>query len=96
MANDGSGIECSGQHCQKERCLLFLRDLGFNNFHDSDESKAQDNCKLRQNISSKPSKHGITMYSLAEARTFYSNNIKVYCERQPESLEKCKTNPFLL
>nr|XP_022901780.1 piggyBac transposable element-derived protein 4-like [Onthophagus taurus] len=42
------------------------------------------NCPFRQFIPSKPSKYGIKMFALTDARCFYTVNLEVYVGLQPE------------
>lgn len=46
-------------------------------------------CRFRQYIANKPAKYGIKIYSLADARTFYTHNMEIYAGKQPEG-------PYLL
>lgn len=41
-------------------------------------------CPFRQYIKSKPSKYGIKIFALADAKTFYCSNMEVYCGNQPD------------
>lgn len=41
-------------------------------------------CPFRQYISNKPEKYGVKVFSLADARTFYTYNMEVYAGKQPE------------
>ncbi|KAF2884344.1 hypothetical protein ILUMI_21834 [Ignelater luminosus] len=109
--DDGSGVKCMRSTVSRERFLLLLSALRFDNFEDRAERKAHDNlaaigdildefiskckknyqvgkystidemlepfrkrCKFRQYI---PAKYGIKVFSLADARTFYTSNIEV-------------------
>lgn len=129
-ATDGTGVECFRATMSKERFLLLLRMLRFDNFQNREERKALDNlaairevldeftshckenytvgeyctidemlesfhgrCKFRQYIPSKPAKYGLKVYSLADARTFYTSNIEVYCGRQPDGPYKVENGP---
>lgn len=41
-------------------------------------------CGFRQYIPSKPSKYGIKIFSLCDAKLFYTYNMEIYCGQQPE------------
>ncbi|XP_030758010.1 piggyBac transposable element-derived protein 3-like [Sitophilus oryzae] len=41
-------------------------------------------CKFRQYIANKPAKYGIKIYSLADAKIFYTYNMEIYAGKQPE------------
>lgn len=41
-------------------------------------------CKFRQYISNKPAKYGIKIYSLTDAKTFYTCNMEIYAGKQPD------------
>lgn len=61
-------------------------------------------CKFRQNIANKPAKYGIKIYALVDARTFFTNNLGIYPDKQPPgeydlgndvaSVVKCMTKPI--
>lgn len=117
---DGSAPECFRATMSKERFLLLLRALRFDDINTRDERKATDNlapirevfddfnsrcknnyqvgeyvtidemleafrgrCKFRQFIRNKPAKYGIKIYSLVDARVFYTHNMEIYPGKQP-------------
>lgn len=117
---DGSAPECFRATMSKERFLLLLRALRFDDINTRNERKVSDNlapirevfedfnskctnnfqvgeymtidemlesfrgrCKFRQYISNKPAKYGIKIYSLVDARVFYTHNMEIYPGRQP-------------
>ncbi|XP_071056508.1 uncharacterized protein [Onthophagus taurus] len=41
-------------------------------------------CGFRQYISSKPTKYGIKIFCLADAKLFYTANMEIYCGQQPD------------
>jgi len=41
-------------------------------------------CSFRQYIKSKPDKYGIKIFSLADARNYYTSNMEIYVGKQPE------------
>lgn len=41
-------------------------------------------CQWIQYIPSKPTKYGIKMYAICDAKYFYTSNLEVYCGKQPE------------
>lgn len=41
-------------------------------------------CGFRQYIPSKPAKYGVKIFALCDAKTFYTNNIEIYCGKQPD------------
>jgi hypothetical protein len=41
-------------------------------------------CSFKQYIPNKPAKYGLKIYSIADARTFYTYNLELYVGKQPE------------
>lgn len=41
-------------------------------------------CKFRQYIANKPAKYVIKIYTLVDARTFFTNNLEIYPGKQPQ------------
>ncbi|XP_063222178.1 piggyBac transposable element-derived protein 4-like isoform X4 [Bacillus rossius redtenbacheri] len=48
---------------------------------------------FRQYIPSKPSKYGIKIYALVDARMYYTNNLEIYVGNQPEGPYKLSNSP---
>ncbi|KAF2903968.1 hypothetical protein ILUMI_02203, partial [Ignelater luminosus] len=41
-------------------------------------------CSFVQYIPNKPAKYGIKMFALCDGKTFYTDNLEIYCGKQPE------------
>ncbi|XP_067004451.2 piggyBac transposable element-derived protein 4-like [Anabrus simplex] len=50
-------------------------------------------CGFRQYIQSKPTKYGIKIFPLVDARMFYTYNMEIYAGRQPEGPYKVSNKP---
>ena len=67
-----------GKNCQKaysvgEYCTL-----------DEKLESFRGNCRFRQYIPSKPSKYGIKIFALVDARMYYTVNLEIYAGKQPD------------
>lgn len=50
-------------------------------------------CSFRQYIPNKPSKYGIKIFALVDARTFYTSSMEIYAGVQPEGQFKVSNRP---
>lgn len=50
-------------------------------------------CSFRQYMPNKPSKYGIKMYALVDAKTFYTLNLEIYPGTQPPGIYSCSNKP---
>ena len=50
-------------------------------------------CSFIQYIPNKPTKYGIKIFALCDARTFYTNNLEVYCSVQHDEPYHCSNGP---
>lgn len=66
------------QHCKSHY------DLGQNVTVDEMLPAFRGRCGFRQYIPSKPSKYGIKIFCLSDAKLFYVHNMEIYCGQQPE------------
>ncbi|XP_021114632.1 piggyBac transposable element-derived protein 4-like [Heterocephalus glaber] len=51
-------------------------------------------CSFRQYMPNKPSKYGIKIYALVDAKTFYTMNLEIYPGTQPPGLYSCSNKPY--
>lgn len=51
------------------------------------------NCGFRQYMPKKPAKYGIKLLALADAKTYYTFNMEIYCGTQPEGPRKQSNSP---
>ncbi|UYV74574.1 hypothetical protein LAZ67_12000179, partial [Cordylochernes scorpioides] len=47
-------------------------------------------CGFRQYMPNKPAKYGLKIYTISDARTFYTFNFEIYCGKQPDGPYKKK------
>lgn len=66
-----------------ENCKLHYH-LGENVTIDEMLPAFRGRCGFRQYIPSKPTKYGIKIFCLADAKLFYTTNMEIYCGQQPE------------
>ncbi|KAJ8969914.1 hypothetical protein NQ314_001531 [Rhamnusium bicolor] len=52
----------------------------------------RDRCRFRQYIANKPAKYGIKIYALVDSRTFFTSNLEIYADKQPEELFQVKND----
>lgn len=51
-------------------------------------------CQWIQYIPSKPSKYGIKMYALCDAKTYYTSGLEIYCGAQPNGCYAVSNSPI--
>lgn len=52
-------------------------------------------CAFRQYIPSKQAKYGLKIYTLVDAKTFYTMHLEIYCGKQPDDSPYAMSNkPF--
>ncbi|UYV83181.1 hypothetical protein LAZ67_23000083 [Cordylochernes scorpioides] len=107
-AVDGSGVEIVRAIMSQERFLFLLRCLRFDDITTRKERKKLDklapirefveafvyNCvALDSNMPNKPAKYGLKIYTISDARTFYTFNFEIYCGKQPDGPYKKSNSP---
>jgi hypothetical protein len=55
--------------------------------------KFMRNFPFRKYIASKSGKYGIRMYALVDSRIFYTQNLEIYAEKQPEGPYQLSNSP---
>lgn len=51
-------------------------------------------CSFIQYIPSKPAKYGLKIFALYDAKSFYTDNLEIYCSIQPDGPYNMFTKPF--
>ncbi|XP_071053651.1 piggyBac transposable element-derived protein 4-like [Onthophagus taurus] len=51
-------------------------------------------CSFVQYIPSKPAKYGIKIFTMCDAKSFYTSNFEVYCGQQPNGIYKVSNSPI--
>nr|CAH7765836.1 unnamed protein product [Callosobruchus chinensis] len=87
---NGTGVEIFPAVMGYRRMKFLLQCLRFDNIFTRQNRKATDQfapirevCPFRVYIPNKPSKYGIKVFALVDARTFYTVNLEVYLGEQP-------------
>ncbi|UYV75531.1 hypothetical protein LAZ67_13000529 [Cordylochernes scorpioides] len=77
-AVDGSGVEAFVYNCKK------LYTPGEYNTIDEKLIPFRGRCGFRQYMPNKPAKYGLKIYTISDARIFYTFNFEIYCGKQTD------------